>query len=221
MSELANYDDDDGFESALHPSGRLMRGMHARWTDAKGWHDRDGAPIPSPLLAASTDTALQRWRNNVPEVITAKPLPDPDELNAAIPRAEWEIGLDGQPRVPWQTVLAVYLVHVESGQLFTAVNSTVGWRMAVEALREQVAVKRMLCSGARVLPVVDLQSRPFRTSFGDRKRPHLQIVDWKSGGEPAPQLTAPKHPPATATILADAPKSVSSEQFFDDEIPWK
>ena len=245
MNELVRYEEDDGFDSSLHSSDRLLRGTHARWTDAKGWHDRDGLPIPSPLLVVSTVTALQRWKDRIPEVITAKPLPNPDELNAAIPQSEWEIGLDGQRRPPWVIVFAVYMIDLNNGQLFTAVNSTTGWRMAVEALREQVAVKRMLCGGARVLPIVEPQSRPFKTSFGDRKRPHLQVVDWKSGGggdqvvaaQPAPQLSGPatvkptpdqftaedasKHPAAAAIDLADAPKAVSSEEFFDDEIPWQ
>jgi hypothetical protein len=244
MNELVRYDDDDGFDSTLRSSDRLLRGTHARWTDAKSWHDRDGLPIPSPLLVVSVVTALQRWLNKVPEVITAKPLPDPSELNAAIPQSEWEIGLDGKPRPPWVTVFAVYMIDLRNGQLFTAVNSTTGWRMAVEALREQVAIKRMLHAGARMLPIVEPQSRPFKTAFGDRKRPHLHVVDWKASGgdqavttQPAPQLSGPatvkqtldqfaaedasKHPAAAAANLTDPPKPVSSEEFFDDEIPWK
>jgi hypothetical protein len=245
MNELVryDYDDDDGFDNSLRPSDRLLRGTHARWTDAKGWHDRDGLPVPSPLLVVSTTTALQRWLNKVPEVITAKPLPDPTELNAAIPQSEWEIGLDGKPRPPWVIVFVVYMVDPNGGQVFTAVNSTTGWRMAVEALREQVAVKRMLCGSTRMLPIVELQSRPFKTSFGDRKRPHLHVIDWKAGddramtAQPAPQLSgtttvkqrleqfgaedASQHPAAAAANLTDAPKPVSSEEFFNDEIPWK
>ena len=244
MDELVRYEEDDGFDSSLRSSDRLLRGTHARWTDAKGWHDRDGLPIPSPLLVVSVLTALQRWQNKVPEVITAKPLPNPDELNAAIPQSEWEIGLDGKPRPPWVTVFAVYMIDLRNGQLFTAVNSTTGWRMAVEALREQVAIKRMLHGGARMLPIVELQSRPLKTSFGDRKRPHLHVVDWKAGGgdqavttQPAPQLSGPttakpmpdqsttedasKHPAAAAANLTNPPKAVSSEEFFDDDIPWK
>jgi hypothetical protein len=119
MNELVRYEEDDGFDSSLRSSDRLLRGTHARWTDAKGWHDRDGLPIPSPLLVVSVLTALQRWQNKVPEVITAKPLPNPDELNAAIPQSEWEIGLDGKPRPPWVTVLAVYMIDLRNGQLFT------------------------------------------------------------------------------------------------------
>jgi len=233
----------------------LLRGVHARWTDAKKWHDRDGLPIPSPLLVIGSETAVQKWKDGVPEVITTKPLPDPEELNSKIPVSDWEIGIDGKPRPPWAIVFALYLVDWRmTGQIYTALNSTTGWRMAFEALQEQVAVKRMLHGGARLLPIVDLQSRPFPTNFGDRMRPHLQVVDWKAVSEATPlpsasgpvaQLAAPTtDAPAPKTVkesldefakgtekpqpqpqaptggLVDPPKPVSSEEFFDDQIPW-
>jgi len=247
MNELTAYED-DGFGSSLQPSDRLLRGAHARWTDAKRWHDRDGLPIPSPLLVVGSQIALQRWKDKVPEVITGKPLPDPTTLNDQIPVDEWEMGIDGKPRPPYQTVFALYMVEWQvTNQLYTAVNSTTGWRMAFEALQEQVAIKRMLHGGARLLPIVDLQSRPFKTNYGDRMRPHLQVLDWKSasGGAPlpatgaAPQLSAPApkstketldafakpasdaHPAEATTNLSDnVPKAVSSEEFFDDSIPY-
>jgi hypothetical protein len=243
MNELTRYEDDDGFSRSLRADDRLLKGQHARWTDSKGWHDRDGLPIPSPLLVVGVTTALQSWKDKVPTVIVDKPLPDPDELNAAIPQSEWEVGLDGKPRPPWQTVCVVYMVDENTGQTYTAVNSTTGWRIAFEALSEAVKVKRMLHGGARMLPIVNLESRPFKTGFGDRKRPHLQIVKWRSAGdrgEPpisapssTPQLppaqtpassaaeTSSPHPAAAAADLTDPPKPVTMAEFVADEIPWK
>jgi hypothetical protein len=256
MNEVTRYEDDDGFGRSLRPSDRLIKGQQARWTDSKGWHDRDGLPIPCPLLVVGVTTALQRWKDKVPEVITEKPLPDPTMLNDAIPVQEWEIGLDGKPRPPWTTVFVVYMVNMQSGQTYTALNSTTGWRMAFETLVEAVTVKRMLHGGARMLPLVNLQSRPFKTQFGLRTRPHLDILDdWRSVGSAAPlpatetppQLAAPapaaskttkdvldefakpaaaaaaeSHPAKVAAGgLTDPPKAVSSEEFFDDSIPWK
>ena len=243
MNELVRYDGDDGFDNVLHASDRLLRGIHARWNDTNEWHDPDGMPIPSPLLVVGNKTALQMWKNRIPTVITKLPLPDVDELNAAIPRNEWEKGLDGQPRAPWTVVFALYMVHLESGQLYTALNSTTGWRMAFEKLREQVAVKRMITGDPHVLPIVAPQTRPWETNYGHRKKPHLEVVDWKSHGgqavtaQPAPQLSGPatvkptpdqpaaknasQHPVTATAGLTDPPKAVSSEQFFDDEIPWQ
>jgi hypothetical protein len=255
MNEVIRYEDDDGFGHSLQFSERLIKGVHARWTDSKQWHDRDDLPIPCPLLVVGVTTALQMWKNKVAQVILDKPLPDPNSLNATIPQSEWEIGLDGKPRPPWAVVFAVYMVNLKTGQMYTACNSTRGWRMAYETLVEAVTVKRMLHGGARMLPLVDLQSRPFKTAFGMRSRPFLQILDdWRSAGGtplpatgPTPQLSGPtpaapppkttkdvldefakpataaKSHPASAAAggLTDPPKAVSSEEFFDDSIPWK
>jgi hypothetical protein len=140
-------------------------------------------------------------------------------------------------------VYVVYMVDEHTGQTYTAVNSTTGWRIAFEALSEAVTVKRMLHNGARMLPIVNLESRPFKTSFGDRKRPHLQIVSWRSAGDrggppiptttPTPQLppaqtpsmpaaeTPQSHPAAAAANLTEPPKPVTMAEFVADEIPWK
>jgi len=217
MNALTPYEDDDGFGQSVQSSNRLIKGLLAGWTDAKGWHDRDGPSIPSPLLVVGVTTALQRWKNKVVvELITAKPLPDPAVLNQSIPISEWEIGLDGKPRPPWALVFVVYMVDTQSGQIYTALNSTTGWRIAYGALCEAVTVKRMLHGGARLLPVVDLQSRPFKTAYGMRSRPHLQIVDWKStgGGTPLPATeTAPQlDAPAPKTVKESLTRSLRETQ---------
>ena len=76
-------------------SDRVTRGTIARWSANGGWVDRDGLPLPTPMLVIGYTTVLRRWKDKRPEYITEQPLPNPDELNAAIPVAEWEIGLDG------------------------------------------------------------------------------------------------------------------------------
>jgi len=208
---LAVYDD-DGFERTLPASDRLLKGLLANWTDAKLWHDRDGLPVPSPQLVIGKNTALQRWKNKIPEVIIDKPLPDPDELNNAILMSEWEMGLDGKPRPPWAKVYALYMVDMATGQTYTALNCTKGWRIAFEALSEAVTVKRMLHGGARMFPIVNLETRPFKTQFGMRTRPHLAIVGWRTAGDggvtplpaatPTPQLNAPAATPAATPAAA-------------------
>src|SRR5262245_56568828 len=94
MNDLVKHepellDDDDGFGGSL-TGGRLVKGSLLRWKDTDGWFDRDGITPPSPLLVVAITDALQRWKDKKPEVITDKPLPDPDGLNAAIPGSEWE-----------------------------------------------------------------------------------------------------------------------------------
>ena len=116
--------DDDGFHGSL-TSSRLTRGTIIRW-NAQGWQDRDGLAPPSPLLVVAVNEVLQKWKDNKPEVITAKPLPDPDELNSTIPLTEWEADLNGQPRKPWAHTVVVYLIDPGAGGFFTFASSTIG-----------------------------------------------------------------------------------------------
>jgi hypothetical protein len=237
--------EDDGYDGSIQ-SGRLIKGTFTRWTDSAGWHDRDGMPLPSPLLAISVLECLQRWFDKKPDTITEKPLPDPDVLNEAIPRSEWELDLNGQPRPPWTHAVGVYLVDPAGGGLFTYLNSTAGAHMAVDALREATVVMRTL-RGARVAPLVNLGSRPWKTSYGMRLRPYFEIIDWRipgsgealsaskppqiAGPTPATQPTTPTPPtpPTTkpaATLAAETVASmepvtpVTYGEILDDQITW-
>ena len=64
-----------------------------------------------------------------------QPLPDIDELNAKIPEEEWETGLDGKPRPPWQKQYIVYLVDPTDAGIYTYINGTFGARIAFDRLK--------------------------------------------------------------------------------------
>jgi hypothetical protein len=235
-------DDDDGFRGSIS-SDRFVRGTLLRWN--QNWTDRDGLPPPSPMLVVAINEVLQRWQNGRPEVIADKPLPDPDDLNAAIPVAEWEIGMNGQPTPPWAHTIAVYLIDPGAGGFYTFASATTGAHIAFDKLKENVISMRML-RGARVMPLVRLDQRPMKTKFGTKSRPHFEVVGWKVAGETAalpaestPQaLMAPKSPEAgqvtgpMMTLLRQAkpPVSLASETLaamgepkpadFDDPIPF-
>jgi hypothetical protein len=231
-------------------SDRVTRGTIARWSSASGWTDRDGLPLPDTMLVIGYITVLRRWQNKRPDYVTEHPLPDPEELNTAIPIAEWEIGLDGRPRKPWTLTYVVYMVNLKTGALFTYAHDTYGAMQAYTALEEQIAVYRML-RGEFVWPIVHLEKRPWKSAvYGMQMRPHFQVVDWRAtGGTPAvptsptPQLTGPTAPapgtpvapttmapltspptaPPTASLLdATQPvKPVTLAEIVADEIPWK
>jgi hypothetical protein len=203
---------DDGFHGSL-TAGRLLKGTFIKWTDADHWKDRDGLTPPSPLLVVAVDEALQKWKDKKPEVIRDKPLPNCKALNDAIPLSEWERGIDGKPREPWTHIVVVYLVDLSTGGFFTYASATLGGHIAFDALKEAVITMRAL-RGAKVMPVVNLDERPFKTSFGQRRRPHFAVVSWKTpGGEakavpakPTPELTGP----AAAAAPASAPVSTAA-----------
>jgi hypothetical protein len=180
--------------------------MQLVWNDAQHWRDRDGQKAPAQLLVVGVDAILQRWLEGLPQVIRTKPLPNPDDLNAAIPVSEWETGLDGQKRPPWMDTAVVYFIDPITGGFYTYVTSTTGGRIAVDHLQESVIGMRML-RGGRVLPLVTPGERPMKTKFGAKSRPHFEIVDWKEAGAPVLREEAPK----AALTLASEPEADSSQ----------
>jgi hypothetical protein len=200
-------EDDDGFSGSL--SSALFRSTnYLRWNDTNSWFDRDGLKPPSPLLVLAIDEALQKWKDNKPESIHDKPLPDPEQLNAAIPQSEWERGLDGGLRKPWEHVVIVLMVDPTTGRSFRYTAATRGAHIAYDDLKEQVITMRAL-RGARVIPTVILSERPFKTNFGMRKRPHYEIIPdgWKIPGGNGPAIAAKPTPPQLSgpTTAAEAP----------------
>jgi hypothetical protein len=227
-------DDDDGFSGSL-VSGRLIKGQLVRWNETNGWMDRDGLRPPEIMLAIALSEALQCWKGKKPvETITAKPLPDVNDLNEAVPKSEWEPGLDGKPKPPWQHQVIVYLIDPTSGGFFTYLNSTTGARIAVDQLREKVITMRAL-RGARVVPVVRLTHRPMKTQFGMRNRPEFEVIEWRQWGGDGGAIAAPRAPQLSGPASAPTPKPTAAEQtitgmgtvkpvppkeFIDDEIQW-
>jgi hypothetical protein len=206
---------DGGFFSSLS-GDRVMRGTIARWAESTKWVDRDGLPLPQVMFVIGYVTVLRRWVEKRPDYITEHPLPDPKELNATIPVVEWEIGLDGKPRPPWQLTFVVYMVDLKTGALFTYANSTFGAMLCFNNLEEQIAVMRMLKDGEHVFPIVQLDQRPMKTAYGMKMRPHFQVVDWRKtvtvvppgvSQSTTPQLAAPT--PTAVPAEASAPSTAS------------
>jgi len=241
-------DSDDGFHGPS--SGRMTGRNYVKWNDNNSWLDRDGLPPPKPLLVVAIDEALQKWKDNKPELIRDKPLPDVDELNATIPQSEWETGIDNKPRPPWARIVIVILVNPTTAEIYNYSSPTTGARMAYDQLNEQVFTMRAL-RGIRVMPVVVLSEKPFKTAFGMRKRPHFEIIGWKTPGgddgkaippkpdmpqlsaptvaapepapkpEPSPTPNQPQPKTADETLAAMSDvKPVTVGEVIDDVIPW-
>jgi hypothetical protein len=146
------------------------------------WADRDGITPTGELIAIATVRGLQCWKNKeLLDEIVERPgeeLSDVDDLNGQIPKQDWELGLDGKSRPPWQLCYAAYLIDIPTATRYTFVNSTTGARIAVEKLQD-----RMLCMAAlrhaKVRPIVQLDSRPMQTAFGKKLRPEFTITDWR------------------------------------------
>jgi hypothetical protein len=213
--------DDDGFHGPLNVDH--LGSNYLKWTAAAHWVDRDGLTPPSPLLVFAIDEALRMWKANQPTIIRDKPLPDLEQLNASIPRSEWERGIDGQPRKPWEHIVIVRLVNPGTGEIYKYEAATTGAHIAYDKLKESVMTTRML-RGTRVMPIVLLSEKPMKTNYGMGLRPHFEIVDWKiPGGDAqmvsakptAPQLTGPtaasvQSPPTSPPTSPPASPSAAS-----------
>jgi hypothetical protein len=191
----------------------LLRGTLLKWNEVDGYLDRDGVrPVEGPYLLWGMEDGYQRWKDQtlVDEIID-KPLPDLEQLNAAIPKSEWEPGLDGHPRPPYSHQYCVYLLDPNDGQFFTLMNSTVGMKMLWESLAERWAVMRHL-RGADVIAVVNLATRPFRTAkWGIKFRSDLKIFEWrKPGGSGGDRLAGPVAPTPQLPSAPSAPSASSA-----------
>jgi hypothetical protein len=171
---------DDGFDED-GPHDRLIQGPIGRCVDGRWTIDGIEPSKDKRFIGLGTAEAVQCWRDEMPiETIVKKagmPLPDIAELNAKIPQSQWEDGLNG-PRPPWVHSFIAYFLDPADGSIWTYINSTVGARIAVERLRENVHWMRRL-RGERVVPLVELASRPMKTKFGQKLRPEFVIKGWR------------------------------------------
>jgi len=181
---------------------RVVQGVILRCVDGH-WSCTDDSDPPAQFVVLDTSEALQRWEDQMPVETIRKtadePLPDVAELNAAIPQDEWEDGIDGTPRPPWQHQFVAYLLDPKDASIYTYLNSTTGARIAVERLQSRMRWMQAL-RGVGVKPIVTLGSRPMKTKFGKKERPEFVIEKWVAldgnGGAAVetPQLTAVKEP---------------------------
>jgi hypothetical protein len=208
----------DNLPTTFNGSGENSGRTFLKCVDGR-WSAKDGTELtPSTLLmCVGTDTAIQRFVDGKPETIYDKPLPNPDDLNAAIPQDTWEEGLDGNPRPPWAKIFIAFFVNPADAAAYVFSNSTFGARLAVGRLADRVQTMRAL-RGANVVPIVKLSSTLMPTKFGQKARPEFVVVEWRDlgggGGEPAVIEHKPDDKPGTPV----APVSASEE--LNDSLPF-
>jgi hypothetical protein len=213
----------DGFDDG-NASDRLIQGVILKCVDGF-WSAKDGTTIPpkTPMIALATTEAIQLWREQLPVETIIKqpgvPLPSVDELNGRIPEKTWEKGLDGNPRPPYSKQYVAYLLDPKDASVFTFINSTVGAEIAVNRLKERVRWMRAL-RGAKVVPVVELDTKPMKTKKGLKMRPDFHVVEWRDLGALQVATTVPaiEHmgKPVTEPSLKE---EMRDEVPFNDPLP--
>jgi hypothetical protein len=199
----------DGSDQEEQVNGPFVKFLDGEWTIGGMPIDDNYRPIA--IAVAHTYT---RWQNrSVIDEIADKPLPDLDELNAAIPKEEWELDMDGKPRPPWSSTFKIFFLDPTTGERSIYATSTIGGKIAWGRLVDKVKWIRRL-RGENVLPRVALDVAPMKTRFGMKKRPEFKFLEWVdlNTGTPLPAAGAPQlQKVEEPTVVED----------LDDEIPWQ
>ena len=106
----------------------------------------------------------------------------------------------------------IYLLDGHERRAVHLLNSTVGARIAVENLKDQVKWMRAM-RGADVFPVVELSSAPMKTKMGTKIRPDFRVVEWRQlgDGESGPVTGAP---PTTPAIGKPVPRCRAAKRLM-------
>jgi hypothetical protein len=216
---------EDEVEGVTQPKSRgVIRGTCIKFTNEATWITSDDEEVSSELELIVDDIGrvVQRWKDGQPiETIVLAPgqkYPDVNELNAAVPQAEWEEGPDGKPRGPWQAQFIVYLLNGATMDSFTFPTGTTGGAIAVRDLVDRTNLMRSF-HGPDVYPVVSLADVFMRTRFGGRQRPHFNIKRWvkrRDDGTALPAADTPLLPDQGAQEV----KAPTAAEVTGDSVPF-
>jgi hypothetical protein len=206
MNDLTPFGHDD----------RVIQGTIIKLSKEGQHLDRDGVTAPDiDYIFLGMRPVVQRWKNGVPiEEYVVPPLPDVDARNAAIPMSEWEPGLDGQPRPPYQMQWAVYLLSPHDASRYTYINGTTGHRIAYERLEDRIKDMRFL-RGENLVPIIRLHTAPMRIKKFNITvpRPEFHIADWKA----FPSSNGAQRTALPGKSISELP---ASKIIQDDLPPW-
>jgi hypothetical protein len=212
----AEQHEHDGFDDQDEGGGL---GPFEKFNDGEWTTSGVPADPKRRILAVHIEMFVRRWRSKQAEDIRDKPLPNVDDLNACVPKAEWELDLNGQPREPYKLTYRVDFLDLDSGEHTQFISDSKGAKVAYKRLKDRVTWMRKM-RGRAVVPQVMLTWAPFKTGFGMKKRPDFKVVAWfdlSSSGPAAVQASAPKAlPPVTPPEV----KQPGVGEDLNDSIPW-
>ena len=188
------------------------------------------------LICYDKSYEVIRWGDNnrreeVIPLIRGAPSPDLKAMNAAIPQAQWRIGLDGNPEPPYQLRRVLEFLDPKNMERLSWPHNVevAGSSRAAEELEGRIKIARRV-SRKNACAVVKLANTFMTTRWGGQQRPYLAIVYWVCLGEhgierveinvtPQAQLPRGTEQPASP-MMQSAPKVTTAEELNDD-IPWK
>ena len=203
----------DGFDiAASDPSASPIRGVNVKFKDGEYYSFADKLDVRErTFVVLDRREGWQFLQKDCPPEYVMRLPGEPRPPQPHVEKAEWPLNLNGVPEHPWRLCRYLYLLDAATGEISTFWSNTIGGRIAVDELNDQVVFMRRMRPGAH--PVVQLRSVPMPTSFGGTKpRPQFKLAGWKQtdGAVEQAQITGP---------TADVVEPTLSEQM-DDEIPF-
>jgi hypothetical protein len=205
----------DGFDAiAQDPTLSPIRGMDVRFKDGNFFNFADKIDVRGRKFAAIDFVAgWQKLQKDCsPEYLVQK-VGEPRPAQPHVGEKDWPLNLNGVPEHPWKWTRFLYLLDVATGEVSTFSSNTVGGRIGIEELADQITFMRRVRPDA--IPIVALQSKDMPTNYsGTKPRPHFQIKGWKTRGDVGPENLLAGPEPSDQSF---APPT--SAEIFDDEVP--
>jgi hypothetical protein len=206
-------------QAAAENAGNYIQGDVIRFRDGRYYIGKEARAAPEGMRLAVVDlrSCWVRWEDGRPaEQVEQSPgsrVITREELGF-LNESEWDAGLDGEPRDPWQDSRYLALIDPKTAASYTFITATWGGRSAIAALSDQIARAQRAHPGA--LPIVELGFTEMPTQYGRKTKPAFKVTGWNRGA--GPEADSPPSAPGRArgsTTIESGRKAP-----IDDDIPF-
>jgi hypothetical protein len=200
------------FEDEEHEGDKLIQFRDRKHLD----RDDNEMPPGREYLVRGTRATVLHFEGGkvVDEIEYIDGKPDVAALNEKIPRSQWELGHDGEPRPAWVLSWAVLLLDTQDAGLYKHTGTSKGQCVAFKSLQKRINWMQNL-RGELIVPIVTLGDELFSRRF-KKYRPEFIIKDWrrfKNGPTGAMRLEKPKEP------VGEKVEAPAEKDELDDIIP--
>jgi hypothetical protein len=214
----------------VNVSSRVIQGTKLKFLDPR-WVIAEQDVTRMHLTVIGVRNVVNRWSDDNVSIETrilepGEKFPNFEQLNNTCDRSEWRESF-GKLVGPWSGQHCVYFIDEKlNPYTWASPINTIGSAICVREFVDQVKRVRRF-RGENVYAVVELSHVDFRTGFGLRQRPHLQILEWVLLGPgrgtelPAPDTATLVESKGSGTPPEAKPVApISRREELGDEVPW-
>jgi hypothetical protein len=199
----------DGFDTQ-DPTASPIRGTSLKFKDGyyTAFSDRIDVHDNEYVVLDRLEGWQKLAKDCPPEYLMRTPgQPCPPQPH--VDEKDWPLNLNNKPEHPFKYTFFLILLDAATGEVSTFSSSTIGGRIAVGQLSDQVAFMRRARPDA--VPVIGLESKPMPTQFGGTKpRPRFRILSWRTRTDVGSQNLL------TSTQTISEP---TTQELLNDELP--